>query len=157
MANPILTKTSKEKISSPEQLNDYIKVSNAGVWLVLGVVIILMISLLVWSVVGHLNTSVKAIGVAEDGKITCYLTSVGNIDKGDAVRVEGISGEVVSVSKKPISSADVSKKYDEYTVYQLHLSDWNYEVVIKADGCSDEVKTVSIISDSVSPISFITG
>ena len=33
MSNPILGKGNGEKLHSPENLNDYIKVSNIGVWI----------------------------------------------------------------------------------------------------------------------------
>ena len=33
MSNPILSKGNGEKVRSPENLNDYIKVSNIGVWI----------------------------------------------------------------------------------------------------------------------------
>ncbi len=33
MSNPILGKGNGEKVHSPENLNDYIKVSNIGVWI----------------------------------------------------------------------------------------------------------------------------
>ncbi len=157
MANPILTKNSNEKVTSPEQLNDYIKVSNVGLWLVLAVVIVMMSSVLVWGFVGSLNTTVKATGVAENGKIVCYIPSTQTAAPGDAVTVNGVSGKVVSVSYPPLSENAVSEKYDEYTAYQLQLSDWNYEVIIDAQNCPDGIVTVNIITGSVKPISFISG
>ena len=39
--NPILSKGNGEKVRSPENLNDYIKVSNIGVWVILGVLLLL--------------------------------------------------------------------------------------------------------------------
>ena len=40
--NSIFRKKSLERVQSPEQLNDYIKVANPGVWLVLIAVIIFL-------------------------------------------------------------------------------------------------------------------
>ena len=157
MANPILTKNSKEKVTSPEELNDYIKVTNVGIWIILAVVIIMFSSVFVWGVVGNLNTTVSTTGIAENGLITCYLPSNSGASVGNDVTVDGTSGKVVSVSNPPLSSKTISEKYDEYTVYCLDLSDWNYEVVINAENCPDGIVTVNIITGSVKPISFITG
>ena len=38
----LFRKKSMEKVTSPEQLNDYIRVSNPGVWTVLAAVVILL-------------------------------------------------------------------------------------------------------------------
>lgn len=40
---------SLERVSSPEQLNDYIKVTTPSVWLVLIAVILLLVGILTWS------------------------------------------------------------------------------------------------------------
>ena len=157
MANPILTKNSGEKVTSPEELNDYIKVTNFSIWLILAVVIIMASSVFVWAFVGSLHTSVKATGIAEKGVITCYLPSDSGAAAGNDVTAGGTFGKVVSVSNPPLSEKAVSEKYDEYTAYRLNLSDWNYEVIINAEGCPDGLVTVNIITGSVKPISFITG
>ena len=43
---------SMEKVSSPEQLNDYIRVTTPSVWLVLLALVILLVGILAWSVFG---------------------------------------------------------------------------------------------------------
>lgn len=48
MSNPIFRQKSIEKITSPEQINDYIRVSNPSVWMVLAAVIVLLAGVCVW-------------------------------------------------------------------------------------------------------------
>lgn len=36
MSDQIFRKKSLDRISSPEQLNDYIRVANPGIWMILG-------------------------------------------------------------------------------------------------------------------------
>ena len=43
MSNPIFRKKSIEKVTSPEQINDYIRVSNPSVWMILAAVIVLLV------------------------------------------------------------------------------------------------------------------
>ena len=48
------------RISSPEQLTDYLRVTNPGVWLILTAVMLLLAGLLIWSAVGTLETTAAA-------------------------------------------------------------------------------------------------
>ena len=48
MDNPVFRQKSMEKISSPEQMNDYIRVSNPRVWMILAAVIVLLAGVCVW-------------------------------------------------------------------------------------------------------------
>ncbi len=43
---------STEKIQSPEQLNDYIRVTSPSVWLVLIAIVLLLIGIVAWSILG---------------------------------------------------------------------------------------------------------
>ena len=49
MNQQLFRKSSIDRVSSPEQLNDYIKVTNPGVWLVLAAVIVLLMGACVWT------------------------------------------------------------------------------------------------------------
>ena len=53
MSEEIFRKKSLDKVKSPENLDDYIQVSNPGVWLLLVSVIILLAGACVW---GSLRT-----------------------------------------------------------------------------------------------------
>lgn len=70
MSNPILSKSKGEKVSSPEQLNDYIKVSNVGVWIILSVLFVLLVSVFVWATFGSVMEDITTVGVAQDGTAT---------------------------------------------------------------------------------------
>ena len=49
-----------DRINSPEQLNDYIRVATPSVWLVLAALVLLLIGMLAWSVLGTVEaTDVK--------------------------------------------------------------------------------------------------
>ena len=51
----IFRQKSIDRISSPEQLHDYIKVSSPGAWLVLVAIIIFLVGALVWAVNGSIT------------------------------------------------------------------------------------------------------
>lgn len=44
-----------EKVSSPEQLNDYIRVTSPSVWIVIIAMIVLLAGIITWSVLGKVT------------------------------------------------------------------------------------------------------
>ena len=53
--NGVFRQKSMERVSSPEQLNDYIRVTTPSVWLVLLALVILLVGMLVWSIFGRVE------------------------------------------------------------------------------------------------------
>lgn len=149
-----------KRVNSPEQLNDYIRTVRPSVWVLIAAVLILLCAALVWSIFGKLDTTVHADGVATGETVVCYLSDVSGIQPGNTVTLGGLTGQVVSVSAKPLSRSQVEEKLDvdEYTLYCLNLSQWNYEVQISLPGLEgQEYVSVNIVTESVSPISFVMG
>lgn len=56
MKNLVFREKSLTKVSSPEQLNDYIRVSTPAVWLVLTAIVLLLVGVALWGCVGRLET-----------------------------------------------------------------------------------------------------
>ncbi len=56
MSESIFREKSLERIKSPENMNDYIKVATPGVWVVLAAVIILLIGAFVWGEFGYIES-----------------------------------------------------------------------------------------------------
>ena len=54
MKESIFRKKNIEKVFSPDQLNDYIKVSNPSTWVILAAVIIFLAAVLIWAVFGQI-------------------------------------------------------------------------------------------------------
>jgi len=78
MENKLFRKTALDKISSPEQLNEYMKVAGTGVWCLLGGLAAVFIAFFVWGLTGSIpetaNISGTAISVNETSMaVYCYL------------------------------------------------------------------------------------
>lgn len=157
MSNPILSKGSGEKVRSPENLNDYIKVSNIGVWAILGVLLLLLISVFVWGYFGSLKQVITTTGIAENGTVVCYVEEADQLQAGNEVKIGDLKGKVVSVSDVPLNAKDINEKYDAYTAYVLDVPEWAYQVTISCEGCEDGMNTLKIIYNTVQPASYIKG
>ena len=62
---------SLEAVESPESLNDYLRVTSPGIWLVLAAVIALLVGAILWGVFGHIRTTAAVAVSVEDGKGFC--------------------------------------------------------------------------------------
>ena len=67
MDNQIFRKKSLEQISSPEQLNDYLRVTNPAVWLVLTAVILLLAGVLLWTSIASIDSFATGTAQVSDG------------------------------------------------------------------------------------------
>ena len=53
-SSSIFRKESMERVSSPDQLDDYIRVQKPSVWIILALVIALLVAAFVWAVTAKL-------------------------------------------------------------------------------------------------------
>ena len=62
-----------ERLESPEKLNDYLRVTSPGVWMVLGAVIVLLVGVCIWGVFGRIQATRQAVVITESGESTCLV------------------------------------------------------------------------------------
>lgn len=90
MAQELFRKKSLDKIKSPDSLNDYIRITNPGVWILLVAIIVLLIGTCIWGIFGNIETTVSAPGEVQQGILTCTVTpeQIIKIQTGMTVRLE---------------------------------------------------------------------
>ena len=119
MNEQLFRQKSIEKVSSPEQLDRYIRVANPGVWVILIAVIILLAGVVAWGYFGHLDTTLSTAVVAEEGKGVIYVkeADVSKVAFGMPVRVEGKEYTISDIPREPLrvdsSFSDCTKKKRE--------------------------------------------
>ena len=62
----LFRKKAMNRISSPEDLTGYLRVTSPGMWIILAAVIVLLAGLFAWSAVGTLETTVDATAIVRD-------------------------------------------------------------------------------------------
>ena len=72
--NSIFREKSMDKVSSPESLNDYIKVTTPSVWIVLIALVVLLLGILAWSIFGRVETH-NTDGSTEEVAPITYVTN----------------------------------------------------------------------------------
>ena len=155
MNQQLFRKKSVDKVSSPEQLNEYIRVANPGVWMVLAAIVILLAGVVVWGFIGHLDTTLATAVVCENGEAVIYVNEadVEKVEVGMTVRV----GEnEYAISEIPTEPKRVDDTMSEYAVHLggLTSGEWVYAVKVNGD-IADGVHKAEIVIERISPISFI--
>ena len=134
MKEELFRKKSLDKVKSPESLDDYIRVSNPGVWLLLAGIIALLLGACVWGIFGRVDSTVPATVLVEDGKAVCYLSeeNITSARTGLTVRFADTEAVIVSVGEWGEPCALEA---------ELDLPDGYYEAVV--------------VVESFKPLSFI--
>ena len=70
----IFREKTMKRVSSPEQLNDYIRVTSLSVWIVLIALVVLLLGMLAWSVLGRIEVHNEDGSTQEIAPIT-YVTN----------------------------------------------------------------------------------
>lgn len=98
MQSQIFRNKSVERISSPEQLQDYMRVTTPGVWMVLTAVILLLVGMIISSAVITMESTIKEQAVVdEDGtvlQIALPLAQKELVEPGMRVRVAGREAKI---------------------------------------------------------------
>jgi multidrug resistance efflux pump len=112
MESSVFRKSSLERISSPERLNEYIKITNPGIWSILLACLALMIAVGFWGFYGNIPDSVRAKGVIfpQSGAAAVIPSAGGRISDmrvkvGDFVE----AGQIIAV----IPQEDIIKQLNE--------------------------------------------
>ena len=101
MSEELFRKKSLDKIKSPENLDDYIQVSNPGVWLLLVSVIVLLAGACIWGVFGHIDSTVDTSVHVENGAAVCRIAKENgtSVKEGMTVRFEGVESVISEIER----------------------------------------------------------
>ena len=147
---------SLEAIESPESLNDYLRVTSPGVWLVLATVVVLLAGFIVWGIFGRINTTMQLAVEARDGSAVCYVP----YDSLQKVLGQGyvtIGGKDYTL--QPEREAGVTIVSEEMNAYirvkgNLQVGDMTVQVPVDAD-LSNGIYAATVVTESLQPASLL--
>ena len=160
--NSIFTEKATDRLRSPDDLDEYVRVTNPSVWVVLGACAVLMIGLFAWGFLGTAETSVGAVGTYVKGEVVCFLPAekAANIHAGDVTTVDSKLMKVASISAVPVSRDEAREIVGgDYLASTLVGGDWTYVVRFDGDGEPGFTEgvplSVTITTERIAPISLI--
>ena len=111
----LFRKESVERVSSPEQLSDYLHVTSPAIWVVLAAVIVLLASLFVWSSVTAVESYATGRAEVRGGVLTMTFDDAEkaeNVTVGMNVKVGDVVSPVLSIGRdengSPLAVADAN-------------------------------------------------
>ncbi|MDO4537281.1 MAG: hypothetical protein Q4B54_03895 [Coriobacteriales bacterium] len=155
-------KQATDRLSSPDDLDQYLRVTSPSVWLVLLAIMLLLVGLLVWGLFGTAATSISTNSVRIGEKTFCYVSAeqVGNVHVGDYVRVNNEDTFVKSIAQTPLSPAEVHAIVgNDYLVETIMPGNWGYEVeFVDVDSLPVGVPMQTMLTtEHIPPISLVFG
>ena len=155
MNKQLFKKSNMDRVSSPEQLHDYVKVANPGLWMVISAIVILLAGVVVWGFIGKIDTTMSTAIITDGKNAVIYIgeSDAHKLEIGMTVRSEHKEYTITDIAKAPIK---VDGSLSDYAIYAsgLTVGEWVYAVSIDGEH-SDGVEKADIVIESISPISFI--
>lgn len=151
----IFRQDSLERLSSPERMEDYIRVSNPGVFLALAAIVVLLIGVCAWGFIGRLESMLNAPVVADGGRVVTYVAEdeISRVKPGMTVQADGAELHVAEIAARPVQVGEAMDAYGLH-VSGMRADEWAYPV--KLDGeMPDGVYAARIVTESVAPKSFV--
>jgi len=128
MENNLFRKSSLERISSPDQLNEYLRVLNPGILIILAGFFAIILAVGIWAFTGIIPDTAKINGIAfsnnnEDLSVYCYLpiSTAKRLSENMDVQVSPdyapreeygyIYGKIQSIGNEPVSEQALTEKY----------------------------------------------
>ena len=135
MTNQLFREKSLDKISSPEQLDDYLKVSTPSLWLILAAIVSLLVGIIVWASVDTLETTINAVGTVQDKYVEIVLTGsdADTVRSGMPVRIDSYTTEIDLIQYDDLGRA--------IAICNADIPAGNYKV--------------EIVTERIHPISFL--
>ena len=102
MNEEIFRKKSLDQVKSPESLDDYIRVANPGVWLLLISIIVLLAGACIWGFFGHIDSTAPAAVYVENGKAVCTIAEedLSSVKVGQTVKWEKQEAVIKVIGEK---------------------------------------------------------
>jgi hypothetical protein len=122
-----------DRIASPEQLTDYLHVTNPGIWVLFAVIILLLAGFFAWATIGQLEVVTDAKASVTDGTAQITVLSSAQVNSGMTVRV--------GKEEFTVSTVDEDELGRTVAYAPVTLANGNYDA--------------KIVVESVSPISFL--
>ena len=135
-----------ERLESPEQLNDYLRVTSPGVWMILSAVILLLIGVFIWAVFGRIEATTQ-------GGSTCIVpeSAIKGVLQYRTVKIDGEEKELVPDVLAPEVIKESTNVYVMITG-GLKVGDIVYPIDLAEPLGTDGIAAGTLVTEELSPI-----
>ncbi len=148
--NGLFREKSMGRVSSPEQLDDYMRVANPGVWTLLAAVIALLIGVCVWGVFGRLDTVVDTAVVSDGERAYCVVPSEYMDGELEGMEVEAGGGRFT------VTYAEEAYGIDSRAALIAGIGEGEpYAAAMLSGAPPAGIYEAKLVVESVAPMSFV--
>ena len=156
MDEKIFREKSIERVSSPEELNHYIKSTSPKLWVVLAAIIVFLVGVIIWGTVGKIESGSYAGCTVKNGVFECYVAELDyeKIKETPYIRIENVKSELVDTVEGPFQAGKESEDY-LFHLSSIGKNSWYIIIKGKIDGVEDGGYQGFVVKESISPIKFV--
>ena len=114
----------EKRITSPEKLNDYLKATSVTTWVLLGMIIVFLVGILIWSHLAEITYIIEGNATISSGEVKLEIdeSRLNELKVGQIVYILDSEGEITSINDNgmPIISG-----------INLSDGDYKYTIIIK--------------------------
>ncbi len=153
------------KMSSADDLDHYLKVTNPSAWILIGAVVVLLVAGLIWGLTASLPIMSSTTGVIKDGEIVCFLPLDDNAlaTTDSKVTAAGHQAHITSIDESPYSQREVAAQIgNDYALATMDVTQWSYKVVVALpnemfDWEEGDDVPVQVTTREVAPLGYLFG
>lgn len=165
MNETIFRKKSLERIASPDQLDDYLKVSNPSIWLILLALMLALIAAGAWCFLGKMPATMAGVGVQSGTEALCFVPAADGYSVEAGMSVSFTSGETeqpflgeVAEIGEPVPAAEAA--LNAGAAWLTMPAEWVCPVTVRLEEgtlSNGAVYSTQIILDERRPIDLLFG
>lgn len=152
------------KMTSVDDLDRYLKVTNPSAWVLLGAVTVLLAAAIIWGFTAAIPIQVSATGILKGNQVICFLPIDGTTQATveTPVTTAGYDTQIVEIDYNPYSPREVAEYTNNDYVASQSDGNWSYMLTIAAaSGISDwnegEDVPVQFTIKEVAPFAYLFG
>ena len=121
----------QNRVSSPEELDAYIRIAHPGVWLGLAAVVCLLIGVFVWACVGRIEVQVDCISYTtkdspNDLFVFIHSSEFKNVKTNQTIRLE--NGQELILTAVADSPIEIRPDEDTVPIEVRSKANWTYGI-----------------------------
>lgn len=161
----IFREKSIDRISSPEQLDDYVKATTPGVWVLLAAIMVFLAGFIAFCIFGTVETDVKVVVYSDGTNMACYFDEVylDQMNEDMQIDMDMIDGDyhITAIYDKPVG-LNPDKDNDAAIIHMLGIEAEDGNVVwaskAKVEGAKLPKDTYigKVVIDNIAPYTFVT-
>ncbi len=155
MDNSLFRKKSIDALTSPEDVNKYMKVANPAIWVIVAAIVILLAGIIVWSCVGRVQSTASGVCVCDgESSYVCVSEStLSEIKIGMNAKVNNKEYKITGITGQPVLA---QQSLPAYAIYLGGFSTTDFVYILTINGNLEEgTYPATIVKEDIRLIDYL--